>query len=110
MSHFAAESSAVARLEARAIQLFTVAVARGTVTLPDLPAEIASAPLKMRAFSRLPGLCGLVGAVCCALPVFFATPVPPSGFAGIYARWLVFWDGALYVLLDIRDALEKRNP
>ncbi|MBD5646075.1 MAG: hypothetical protein HDQ89_00080 [Desulfovibrio sp.] len=54
------------------------------------------------ALTRRPGLCALVAAVCYVLPAFFATPVPLSGFAGIYARWLVFWEGALYPLGVLR--------
>lgn len=47
------KSSAQARLEAKTIQLFTAAMARGMVTSPKLPAEIADAPLKAKAFSRV---------------------------------------------------------
>ncbi|MDE6734291.1 MAG: hypothetical protein K2J64_02350 [Desulfovibrio sp.] len=32
----------------------------------------------------------------CLLPLLFATPVPLSGMAGLYARWLMQWEALLY--------------
>lgn len=54
------------------------------------------------ALTRRPALCALVAVLCYVSPVFFATPVPLSGFAGIYARWLIFWEDALYPLGVLR--------
>lgn len=54
------------------------------------------------ALTRRPRLCALVAALCYVSPAFFATPVPLSGFAGVYARWLVFWEDALYPLGALR--------
>lgn len=48
------------------------------------------------ALTRRPLLCGIAAGICCFLPALLATPVPLTGFAGLYGRWLVFWEGWLY--------------
>lgn len=57
------------------------------------------------ALTRRPRLCALAAAICWALPAFLATSVPLSGLAGVYARWLVFWEGFLYPLGLVRGIL-----
>lgn len=57
------------------------------------------------AFTRRPAVCALAAGLCWALPAFLATPTPLGGFAGIYARWLVFWEGVLYPLGILRPFL-----
>lgn len=46
--------------------------------------------------TRRPRLCCFVASIVYFLPVFFAAPVPIGGLAGVYARWLVFWEGTLF--------------
>ena len=41
-------------------------------------------------------LCTALGALALFLPALCAAAVPLSGFAGIYARWLIFWEAAFY--------------
>lgn len=41
-------------------------------------------------------LCTILGTLALFLPALCAASVPVSGFAGIYARWLIFWEAAFY--------------
>lgn len=75
-----------------AISVFLPPVALGfSVTVCFL--HIASL---LSALTRKPKICGLIAAVIYCLPAIFGTATPLSGLAGIYAKWLIAWEGMLY--------------
>ena len=56
VNHLADRASAQERLEAKTVLLFNTALNRNLVTLPDLAQDIASDPVKVKAFSKVLGL------------------------------------------------------
>lgn len=117
VNHFAAESSAQARLEAKTIQLFTAAMARGKVTLPELPAEIADAPLKAKAFSRVLGFAiwndpALVRQITertdAVLSAIYGQELYDKADAG-YDRYHAAWSAGAEKLRAAREALARIN-
>lgn len=75
-----------------AISVFLPPVALGfsiTVCFLHLASLLSAATHK-------PLACGIFAATIYLLPVFFGVTTPLSGIAGIYAKWLVSWEGILY--------------
>ncbi len=55
VNHYAEQTNAQERTEAKAIQLFNEAQVHGVISLDNLPQEIVSEPIKLKAFSKVLG-------------------------------------------------------
>lgn len=89
---YAPNGNLAAQGRAFAISIFLPPVALGfsvTVCFLHLTSLLTAATHK-------PVICGAAAFICWILPAFFAASTPLTGFAGVYARWLVFWEGILY--------------